>query len=355
MTQFNAIGRRRAAAAKVVRPHAAAPLIVAEPLEPRQLFAAVAPPKSEPLNNGGVTFTGGVGSVTPTRTPTPTTPRPSAGAPFPVVAPPASDEDDQIVEATKITLGQEINDHAIGYDTDVDMFAITLTKGQIIGIDVDDFANYASFDGVLRIFDGAGKQLDTSDDDVGPDPETADVEPYIADFIVPTTGTYYIGVSGAGNAKYDATLGTKDDISDFGPYILSTVLLGEENDIDDQIGEARSTTAHYTRDDTISNLTDVDMFRITASKAGDRFMITATARGAGLPLDSALQVFDANGNIVSAKYGGNTMISFVAPKKGNYYVGVSGNDNVDYDPFLGAYDDDSLGSTGAYRLKIDKI
>ena len=358
MTQFNAIGRRRFAAratvANAVRA-ASAPLIVAEQLEPRQLFAAVAPPKTEPLNNGGVTYTGGFTGVTPVARPSPA-PRGNTTTPFQGVIPPANDEDDQIVEAKKITLGgPDITDHQIGYDTDVDMFAISLIKGQIIGVDVDDFANFTTFDGVLRIFDGTGTELATSDDDVGPDPETADVEPYIADFIVPATGTYYIGVSGSGNDKYVASTGAGDAPGDFGPYILSTTLLGEENDFDDQIGEARGVTAHYTRDDKISNLTDVDMYRITAKKAGDRFLVNVSARGTGLPLDSALQIFDASGNIVGAAYGGNTMISFVAPAKGNFYIAVSGNDNVDYDPFLGAYDDDSFGSIGSYRIKIDKV
>jgi hypothetical protein len=234
------------------------------------------------------------------------------------------------------------------------MFAITLTVGQIIGIDVDDFANFTTFDGVLRIFDGAGMELDTNDDAVGPDPETSDVEPYIVDFIAPATGTYYISVSGAGNDQFDPTLGIDDEPGDFGPYILSTELLGEVIDTDDQIGEARATSAHFTRDDKIGNPTDVDMFRITAKK-GERFMITVTARGTGFPLDSALQIFDANGEIVAADYGANTLISFVAANKGNYYVAVSGNDNVDYDPFLGAYADDSRGGIGSYRLKIDKL
>jgi len=355
MTQFNATGRRVAAArAAVVNAArgAAVQAVVAEPLEPRQLFAAVAPPKSEPLNNGGVTFTGGFTGVTPAQTPTPT-PRPTApNSPFPVPAN-TVDAHDQIVEARTIKLGQQING-TINHDTDVEMYAIALTAGTIIGVDVDDFANYTTFDGVLRLFDGVGNELATSDDNVGPDPETSDTEPYIADFIVPTTGTYYIGVSGAGFVKYDATLGTGDQPGDFGPFILQTALLGEVSDTDDQIGEARSTSTHYTRDDKISNPTDVDMYRISAKK-GDRFIITTAARGTGTPLDSAMQIFDASGNILAADYGGDTMISFIAATKGNYYVAVSGNANVDYDPFLGAYTDDSAGSTGSYRIKIDKV
>jgi len=356
MTQFNAIGRRiasaRASVAKAVRT-SAAPVVIAEPLEPRQLFAAVAPPKSEPLNNGGVTYTGGFTGITPTAAPTPSTPIPTApAAAFPIPAP-ATDNGDQIVEAKKITLGQTVNG-GIKYDTEVEMYAIQLTAGQIVGFDVDNFANFTTFDGVLRLFDGLGNELQKSDDDVGPDPETADTEPFIGDFIVPITGTYYIGVSGAPNDAYNAVTGTGDQPGDFGPYMLITTLLGETNDTDDQIGEARGTSAHYTRDDKINNLTDVDMYRITAKK-GERFIISATARGTGLPLDSALQIFDASGNIVGADYGGDTMISFVAPTKGNYYIAVSGNANVDYDPFLGAYTDDAFGSTGSYRLKIDKI
>jgi len=363
MSHLNAIGRRiaavRATVANVRRKHAGAAahrsagMPLAEPLEARQLFAAVAPPKTEPLNNGGVTYTGGFTGITPTQTPTSTAPRPAAPAsPFPIPTP-ASDNNDQIVEAKSIKLGDTTNG-AINYDTDVEMYSISLKAGQIIGIDVDDFANFTTFDGVLRLFDGLGNELAKSDDDVGPDPETSDTEPFIGDFTVPITGTYYIGVSGAGNDAYNATLGTGDQPGDFGPYILQTTLLGEVNDTDDQIGEARGTSSHYTKDDAISNLTDVDMYRITAKK-GDRFIISANARGSGLPLDSAMQIFDASGNIVAADYGGNTMISFVAATKGNYYVAISGNANVDYDPFLGAYKDDTFGSAGSYRLKIDKV
>jgi len=347
MTPFTSVRRPSAVAAQRRLDAPRLQTVLAEPLEDRKLFSVVVD-KPEPLNTGGTTYTGGITAPGPVATPTPT-PSPTAN-PSPLAAVvPATDEDDQLAEARTLTVGKPITSHKIGYDTDVDMFKVNLVAGQIVGFDVDNFVGFSTFDGQLRIFDGLGAELDASDDDAGPN-ETDGLEPFL-EFTAPVTGTFYVGVSGAPNDAYDALTGAGDAAGSFGPYILRADLLGED-DVDDQIGEAKSVKSDDTKDGQIFALTDVDMFRLSA-KTGQRFLINVDARN-GSGLDSALQIFDASGNLLAADYGGNTFVSFVAPRNGNFYIAISGNANINYDPFLGDYANDSFGSTGAYRLKVDK-
>src|SRR6185436_19372794 len=79
---------------------------------------------------------------------------------------------------------------------DVDLFRVQANSGDMIRADLDAEAFGSALDGTLRLFDQAGNQVAASTD-VG---DASD--PYF-EFIAKTTGTYYIGVSGAFNADYD--------------------------------------------------------------------------------------------------------------------------------------------------------
>ncbi|MEA5621261.1 Ig-like domain-containing protein, partial [Cronbergia sp. UHCC 0137] len=123
----------------------------------------------------------------------------------------------------------------------------------------------------------------------------------------------------------------------------------------------------------VDNTEDVDIYKVEL-KAGDRLTADIDAQINGSTLSSALQVFDAEGNVLAANRiapapneifvsRNDSYIDFVAPADGVYYVGVSSNPNYDRsaeNPNLSnfnPYDPNVQGSgtgttTGAYTLNL---
>jgi subtilisin family serine protease len=126
--------------------------------------------------------------------------------PPPPVVRPARDVGDTIAkayaiprqESGAIRLAARVGDGSLGL-RDVDLYRIKLAAGQSITIDVDARSLVASstLDSVLRLFNATGRQL-TSNDDAAGSPDS------LLTFTAPTVGTYYVGVSGAGNETYAA-------------------------------------------------------------------------------------------------------------------------------------------------------
>ena len=82
---------------------------------------------------------------------------------------------------------------------DVDMLSMELNARDRLMIKVDSTTS-PQLDTIIRLFDDAGNELAFNDDGTPPDGSPADS--YL-DFIVPSAGTYYLGVSGFGNATYN--------------------------------------------------------------------------------------------------------------------------------------------------------
>ncbi|MBD1860774.1 MULTISPECIES: DVUA0089 family protein [Trichocoleus] len=98
---------------------------------------------------------------------------------------------------------------------------------------------------------------------------------------------------------------------------------------------------------------DVDFFKFEVANAGDRITLDIDARNLGSFLDSALRLFDANGNEIARNDdfdGLDSFIRFIVPSAGTYYVGVSGYSNFSYDPNIES--SGTSGSTGSYTLSI---
>ena len=73
----------------------------------------------------------------------------------------------------------------------------------------------------------------------------------------------------------------------------------------------------------------------------------------GSSFDSVLRLFDSAGNQLAADDdtdGPDSYIEYRLPTDGTYYVGVSGHDNLGYDPNLAG--SGVGGSTGEYTLKL---
>jgi len=97
---------------------------------------------------------------------------------------------------------------------DVELGRFDLVKGDRIVFDVNGLVNGANvLDSVLRIFNAAGTAVAT-DSGSG---TLGDSEEY---FFAASTGTYYLGVSGVGNASYNAVDGTGTAVGDNGEFQL---------------------------------------------------------------------------------------------------------------------------------------
>jgi pimeloyl-ACP methyl ester carboxylesterase len=130
-----------------------------------------------------------------------------------------TDPNDQITEATP--LGQAIQTVStsgqIDSPTDADLYAVTVEAGQRLSFDID---NTAGLDSLIRLFDRAGNQLATNDNARGPGPEEiSNVNSYL-EYTFGSSGTYYLGISGAGNATYNPVTGTGDSSGSVGSYTL---------------------------------------------------------------------------------------------------------------------------------------
>ncbi|MEL6325306.1 MAG: pre-peptidase C-terminal domain-containing protein [Cyanobacteria bacterium J06626_23] len=94
---------------------------------------------------------------------------------------------------------------------DVDMYSVDLSAGDMLSIDLDaQSISDDAPDTVLRVFDAAGNELASSDDDFAPDELFAPGrrDSYL-EFTPDADGTYYIGVSSFGNGQFD--FWTNDD------------------------------------------------------------------------------------------------------------------------------------------------
>ncbi|MGE0758627.1 MAG: GEVED domain-containing protein [Pirellulaceae bacterium] len=80
--------------------------------------------------------------------------------------------------------------------TDVDLFSIHLEAGQPLTVDVAGNQATGFFNGVLRVFDANGVEVDFNDN------TNTSFDPHI-DFVAPAAGTYFVGVSGSFNYFYN--------------------------------------------------------------------------------------------------------------------------------------------------------
>ena len=83
---------------------------------------------------------------------------------------------------------------------DVDIYAVTVAAGGVLTVDIDaaTLATPSSLDSYVRVFNASGTQVAFNDDAAG----SLDS---LVTYTVPTSGTYYVGISSYGNSSYSAT------------------------------------------------------------------------------------------------------------------------------------------------------
>ena len=285
------------------------------------------------------------------------------------------DTDDSLAEATPlgaVSTTPLVEAASITPDIDVDLYAFTVTAGQVVDFDIDTAQNGpGGLGSYLRLFNAQGQQLAFNNDAAAPGETNVGFDAYLR-FTFTTGGTYYIGVSNNINNQYDPVSGNGDTaggLNSIGSYQLTVQMIAAPpSDPDDTLGEAPSlgaiSTTPITRNDSVSVDTDVDLFRFTAS-AGQTvdFDIDTALNGAG-GLNSLLTLFDAQGsrlvaNDNAAAPGENTLgfdsyLRFTFTASGTYYLGVSSSGNAQYDPVSGNLDT-SGGTTGSYQLIVQAL
>lgn len=289
------------------------------------------------------------------------------------------DDDDTLTEATNFssitTVPDVASNQAINPDIDVDMYRFTVSAGQSVDFDIDTTLNGpGGLDSFLRIFNSTGTEIAFNDDAVGVGENVVGWDAYLR-FTFATSGTYYVGVSNWTNTLYNASTGNGDTAGGndpIGTYTLTVQTTATVNDTDDEINEATSLgtiTGAVTTSPAGAAITpdvDVDMYRFAAT-AGQiiDFDIDTTLNGAG-GLGSYLRLFNSAGTQLAfnndaaapgeATVGFDSYLRHTFATSGNYYIAVSNNNNITYNPTTGTGDTaNNLNATGNYTLNIQGV
>ena len=131
------------------------------------------------------------------------------------------DPDDQISEATVVTLGNTVTG-SISDPPDVDLYAFDVVfDGQTIAFDLDFAAAAGMNDSFLRLFDQSGNQIAANDDGNAPGESALPARESFLRQTFAVAGRYYIGVSAFDNETYNPTTGEGDSVgSNTGGYTL---------------------------------------------------------------------------------------------------------------------------------------
>lgn len=135
--------------------------------------------------------------------------------------------------------------------TDIDIYRVDLKAGDLVTFDVDaqrlddgselcdpESGTSSNADNVLRLFripaEGGFTELASNDAAIAPGDATDGntLDPAIVDFVVPTTGTYYVGVSGhsdAGNDYDPVNTANRNATQHTGQYVLSISAVDDDN------------------------------------------------------------------------------------------------------------------------------
>jgi len=247
-----------------------------------------------------------------------------------------------------IVSSAKIGDGAFS-NKDVDLYKLTGTPGSSFTAVTSQPSGGAAMDTVLRLFNSAGGQVAMNDNFNG--------GPYSRlDYTFTAAGTYYIGVSGAGNAGYNPNTGGSGTIGSTGDYRLDLSL-----DIGDTLGTALSTGlvlgGNFTQPNTPLGdgpfgTRDVDLYHFTAPARSSLRAITSQPPGEAA-MDTVLRLFDSAGTQLAIDDNPDALYShldYTFTTAGAYYLGVSGDGNAGYNPNIGGSGVD--GSTGNYRLDV---
>ncbi len=222
---------------------------------------------------------------------------------------------------------------------DVDMYRIDANAGTTVTIRTHNPSGGSAMDTIIRLFNAAGGQLASNDDD-----EIATDFYSRLTFTFAVGGTYYVGISGFANNAYNPTIYGSGVDGSIGDYQLDISLTGRP-DVGDTAAAALlvpigpGVSSFFLNCEVIGNgvqnRRDVDMYRIQAT-AGQVLTAATFLPPGGDSGDTVLRIFNAGLVQVAvdddAGPGLYSLVNYIVPVSGIYYVGVSAYSNFGYNP-----------------------
>jgi hypothetical protein len=239
---------------------------------------------------------------------------------------------------------------------DVDLYQVQGHAGQVLTARTSLPAGGTYMTPILRLFDAAGNPLGNPIYNYNNNLQ----------YEFGTAGTYYIGVSGSGDYFYDPNAAGTGTNGSRGDYQLSLTLATPTADTaGDTLATAQATGLGPTNGavsfnahigDGLYPLRDVDLYQIQAT-AGQGLTATTSLVSGGAYMYTTLRLFDSAGHPLAANNFGNypgALIRYVFTSPGTYYIGVSDNGNVSYDPTNPSYGA-PVGQRGDYHLDLSLV
>ncbi|MBL9002079.1 MAG: S8 family serine peptidase [Phycisphaerae bacterium] len=180
-----------------------------------------------------------------------------------------------------VTLG-----NGLSGNLDVDIYRIDIPRGAFISAEIfaKRLTNPSTLDSYLRLFDANGQQLASNDQSAGSDS--------LINFFVNTGGTYYVGVSGFGNDRYNPNVAGSGATQSTGTYDLRMRV----QIADDDVVSVASTDPNLPR-------------RIPVDPAQTQGITTST-----LTVTDSREIIDINVRLdISHTFTGDLEISLIAP------------------------------------------
>lgn len=234
---------------------------------------------------------------------------------FRIVAATGDNEpNDTILEATTLSFNSNGTANLSGVtlgngifgNLDVDMYRINMSRGGQITAEITAkrLPAGSSLDSYLRLFDANGVELAFNDN-------FNQQDSYI-DFFVQTAGTYYLGVSGFGNERYNPTVGGSGNNQSTGVYNLRVDVRLATDDV--------VTSVFYTP--TPAPGAGVDVFSNFDAPPGPTTNIPPNApiqtqgtTTAFIDITDSRQILDVNVRLrLSHTYTGDLIISLISPQ-----------------------------------------
>lgn len=236
--------------------------------------------------------------------------------------PMSADFADAIAAARLVTSGTSltgrIGDGGQG-SRDVDLVGVVVPAGGRLTVDIDarSLRGGSTLDSTLRVFDRSGRVVASNDDHDG------SLDSYVS-VSLPTAGTYYVGVSGWGNAAYNPLRAGSGRAGSVGVY-LATITVANPAPVDgagDTIETARDTgrlTGSRTLRETIGGTDRADLFRFTLAERA-----RVGLRLDGLSSDADLALVDAGGQWITTSDQAGTTADLIEQelRPGTYYAEV---------------------------------
>jgi subtilisin family serine protease len=153
--------------------------------------------------------------------------------PPPPPTPPSTDIGDTLATAAVLspaptTVVEGTVGDGLNRSRDVDLYRIVVTAGQTLTLDIDarSLTPRSTLDSVVRLFDASGRLVASNDNDTRNGSESRDS---FLTWTATAGGTFFVGVSGFGNAAYDPRVVTGERrAGSTGAYRLTVSLAGPQ-------------------------------------------------------------------------------------------------------------------------------